>query len=283
MKRIALLLTGLPRFWRQCMPSQLAMLEDSGVDIFFHFWDVISEAEKLELIAALKPRAYKFEAQQDFSAYDAEGGISKPDRINIPSRMVSQFYSWHGVAKLFEPFINDYDWAVRSRSDLQFVYSIAHIFPQLKPNDIVVNWWNHDEGSGDVKLLSDIFAFGDSQMILDYHKLYDHLPEYKQTQIFNPEMLITHHLHQIPNAHIISDDFMYYFIRRGHMDGYTVEQCMRENPGRNKWLDPEYVNATTNFYRMRAGEIGENHVSQFARIQLNELRHELAEAEAKKG
>ncbi len=257
--------------WQRCLPTQIDMFQENQVDVFCHFWDVIEDAEKQAILKLLNPKAYLFEKPQDFSALDVKGGVKIPDNINIPSRMASQYYSWRAVARLFEPLSKDYNFAVRTRSDLQFVYSIEHIFPQLKPKDIVMPWWQESE------LLSDIFAFGDIDIMLHYHKMFDYMMKYAETEIFNSEVLLMHHMKYCHDAHIITDNRQYYFVRRPHMDMYTIEQCLQENPGRNKWLDPEVVDAHKGFYKMRAGDIGLEHIENFRSFQLDKLREEIAE------
>ena len=166
--RIALLLSGLPRLWRQCLASQMDLIQDYPHDVFFHFWDTIDANEKDEIVDRLKPRAYCFEPPQDFSHVDTDASIV-PDNINIPSRLFSQYHSWRSVGRLVEPFKNDYDLGIRSRADLQFAYTLDHMLPKLKPNDIVIPWWNEKI------VLSDLFAVGGIEPILYYHTLYDHV------------------------------------------------------------------------------------------------------------
>ena len=189
--KIALLLSGLPRQWQPSLATQLDMFPNCEVDVFFHFWDVIPAAEKQQLLALTTPKAHYFEEPQDFSFMDNNPAIIL-DNINIPSRLASQYYSWNQVAELFKPYAQNYDCAIRSRSDLQFVYSVEYIAKQLKPGELMLPWW--EEG----KLIADIFAMGDPEAILYYLSLFDHLAEYSLTQSFNPEALVTHHLAQSP-------------------------------------------------------------------------------------
>ena len=267
--RIALMLSGLPRHWRRCLPTQLALFQNYAVDVFFHFWDVVNDAEKDEIVSLLKPRAYQFEAPQDFSAADDDPSLRR-DSINIPSRMFSQYYSWRGVARLIEPHLNDYTHAMRSRSDLNFVYGVEHIVPQLKPNDILLSWWNEN-------VLSDIFAFGGIQAIYRFHTLYDHVRDYVPHILFNPEALLSLHLLKKEDIHIYTENFQYCYVRRGHMDSYTDEQALRECPGRNKWLEPEIVAAHKDYHSHIGGEAGIKHVNDFRFIQVAMLIEQVAE------
>jgi hypothetical protein len=267
--RVALLLSGLPRQWQQCLPSQLELLKDYQVEVFFHFWDTIDDAEKAAIVALLKPRAYRFEAPQDFSAIDLDP-LFKRDAINAPSRMFSQFYSWRGVGQIFAPYKNDYDVAMRSRADLQFVYSLNHVVPNLKPHEILIPWWNEDY------LLSDLFAIGGVEPILYYHQLYDQLRSYAADNVFNPELMLTRHIEQRPDFRVYPDKHQYFFVRRAHMAGYTLEQAMAENPGRNRWLDPEIVAAHKEYHQRLGGEAGATHVENFRTTQLKIMVDEVA-------
>jgi len=265
MKKIALLLSGLPRMWQPSLQTQLDMLQEHDVDVFFHFWDTIDQPEKDALLALLKPKACMFDPPRDFSEMDRRADI-KHDKINVPSRITSQFYSWSRVAQLFAPYVKDYDFALRSRSDLQFVYSIAHAFNELKPNDLVVSWALHE------RLVSDIFAFGGAEAIHFYLTLYDQLEEYIRTCDYNPEALLTHHLGRRTDIHIYTEDFKFFFIRRPHMTDYTIEQCLAEDYGANKWLNPEVVENHRQFFGAVHGEDGIAHVEAFRAKQIARIK-----------
>jgi hypothetical protein len=175
------------------------------------------------------------------------------------------------VAKLFEPFKDEYNLAMRSRSDLHFVYSISHIFSQLKPPDILINWWKPGT------LLCDFFALGGVKPILYFHSLYDHLADYAKEYEFNSEHLLTNHFSNRPDIHIYTESFRYFFIRRPHMTNYTAEQAMLEDPGRNKWLDPEIYQAHKGHHQQKKGEEGEVFVKDFRHFQLRTLVDEVRE------
>jgi hypothetical protein len=264
MKKIALLLSGLPRMWQPSLSTQLDMFQKYQVDVFFHFWDTIDQAEKAAILKLTRPKAHIFEPPKDFSDVDRDPVFIR-DNINVPSRLASQYYSWRRVADLFEPHMADYDFAMRSRADLQFVYSVEHIFEQLKPNDLLIPWWEEN------KYMSDIFALGDKDAIFYYHTMYDHMREYAATVHLNPELFMMHHLMQRKDLHIYSETFKYFFVRRPHMADYTVEQCMEENPGRSKWMDPEIIKAHEDFHRGQSGDDGIKHVKHFQAVQLTKL------------
>jgi len=260
-EKIALLLSGLPRLWRKCLPTQLAMFTNHRVDVFCYFWDTIDAAEKADLLGLLKPKDWRFAAPADFSAEDVNPLYTR-DRINIPSRMCSQYASWRGVADLFAPHAQNYRLAVRSRSDLQFIARLDDAAAVLGVHDLLLPWW--DVG----QLYSDLFAVGGAQVILHYHRLLDGLPEYAKTNIFNPEVLLMHHLAQYPGLRVGNGGRDRFFVRRPHMDNYTIEQAMRENPGFNKWLDPETVAYHKEGFARRYGEAGLAFVDQFRDEQM---------------
>jgi len=267
--RVAVLLSGLPRQWRTCLPTQQALLQDFNADFFFHFWDTVDDKEKEEIVSLLKPRAYCFQPPRDFSEADSDPTLLQ-DTINIPSRMLSQYYSWREVGKLVEPFRDDYDLGMRSRADLHFVYSLNHIIPKLKPMDILVSWWKKDY------VLSDLFAIGGMEPVLYFHQLFDHVREYASGREFNSEVLLTAHFEARQDFHIYTEEGQkFFFVRRPHMENYTPEQAMLEDPGRNKWLDTEIVAAHEQFHKEQKGEAGACHVKGFREKQLLMLAEEV--------
>jgi len=267
--KIALLLSGLPRQWQPSLLTQINMLAPNEVGVFFHFWDTVGASEKDEILRLTKPVAHSFEPQKDFSGFDHDP-VVKPDNINAPSRLASQYYSWKQVGELFAPHAQEYDFALRSRADLHFVNSVNYIFPQLGQNNIVAPWWDEN------KLLADIFALGDPASILYYHRLYDRLTEYAASCLFNPEVLLMQHLAeaQPPIKVYTETNQQWYFVRRPHMAGMTLDECMKENPGRNKWLDPEVLKAHKDFHTAKKGNEGAQFVDFFTASQLASLMKE---------
>lgn len=263
MPRIALLLSGLPRQWRRSLPTQLKLFAEP-IDVFFHFWDVIDYQEKVEMVDLLRPKAYCFEPPRDFSKIDSDPRV-KRDSISVPSRLLSQYYSWHQVGRLFEPSIEQYDLGIRSRTDLQFIKSMNSIRYRFGGHDLLVPWW---ETGG---LLSDIWAIGGVNAILYYHKMYEKVQDYAKSTLFNAELLIMNHLRQQPQIKVSTTSRKLFFVRRPHMEHYSVEQAMSEHAGQNKWLDPEVIAAHKDFFRHTGDQAGEAKVERFAEFQLVEL------------
>ena len=50
---------------------------------------------------------------------------------------------------------------------------------------------------------------------------------------------------------------------------------MLENPGRNKWLDPEVVQAHANYHQQKNGEEGASYFRGFQQSQLHKLVNEV--------
>lgn len=270
-KRIALMLSGLPRQWRGSLQSQLLLFRNHQVDVFFHFWDTIDAAEKDEIVALLQPRAYVFEPPRDFLAEDTNP-LYQRDTINMPSRLFSQYYSWREVANLMEPHKADYDFAMRSRSDLNFVRDLEPALKYLQPNDILAPWCQDH-----TNIIPDLFAFGAVNAILHYHKIMDYLQKLASQCCFNPEVLLRAHLDTYPNIQTLTTEERYFFVRRPHMTTYSAEQALREDPGLNKWLDPEQATSFRELHRRLNGDAGARHVEAFRYAQGQRLVVEVAQ------
>lgn len=264
-KRIALMLSGLPRQWRVSLQSQLFSFRHHQVDVFFHFWDTIDAAEKDEIVALLQPRAHIFETPRDFLSED-KNPLYQRDNINMPSRLFSQYYSWREVAKLMEPHKADYDLAVRSRSDLNFVRDIEAAALDMKPNDILLPQCRQKE-----KQILDLLAFGDVDAILYYHKMIDSIQTLAQERLFNPELMLKAHLDAYPDIRILTIDNDYFFVRRAHMKGYSAGQALLEDPRLNKWLDPEIVSEFRDLHQRADGDAGAKQVEAFSYSQAHKL------------
>jgi len=264
------MLSGLPRQWRVSLQSQLFSLRNHQVDVFFHFWDTIDAAEKDEIVALLKPRAYSFETPRDFLSED-KNPLYRRDKINLPSRLFSQYYSWREVAKLMEPYKADYDLAVRSRSDLTFVRDIDSIIITIKYADIFAPKCIENEN-----MMVDLLAFGDVEAIIYYHKMFDYLPKLSQGRLFNPEFMLKAHMEACPDIRILTVDDNYFFVRRPHMQGYSVEQALLEDPRLNKWLDPEMVSEYRDLHHRLDGDAGAKNVELFGCSQAKRLMVEVA-------
>jgi hypothetical protein len=236
MAKIALLFSGLPRQWQHCAESQHRLFRDNPTDVFFHFWDTVDDAEKSRIVEAYRPKTHQFEKPADFTAQERQ--IKLLDRINTPARALSQYYSWRAVARLFEAHCaqtgDRYDFAVRIRADLLFTCALDKILPVIQQNQIFLSNLNN------FGMINDTFALGPVAPILYFLSIYDHIMEYTKTIQFNPEMLLIEHLRRRSDIKLLSAPFPF-LVFRPHMVGRPINECMKENPGWNKWEDPEIV------------------------------------------
>jgi hypothetical protein len=270
MARVALLLSGLPRQWRQCAASQLALAAGYDADVFFHFWDTVDEQEKSEIVAAYAPRLHAFEKPRDFTGEEAK--FRKLDNINSPSRMLSMYASWREVRRLFDSYRSaygvEYDFAVRLRSDLMFFAPLAPLLKQLGANDLLLT--NHN----DFGVVNDMFAVGGVEPIRYYLSLFDRVMEYKDQVLCNPERMLMHHLERRPKEFRLLDAPVVTLVFRPHMEGMTIENCLKQHPGSSKWLDPEIVADHKEFHQRSKGELGVSHVERFAGSHVKNLGSE---------
>lgn len=260
--RIALLLSGLPRMWDGPVHSQVGMFGEP--DVFCHFWDTIDAAEKRRLTDTLRPKVCVFEPLPDFGFADRYEGVPF-DNVNVPSRMLSQYTSWQRVGTLFAPYAPQYGLAVRSRTDLEFVQPVELTLPADGTEALLVYVFPDNPS-----LLFDAFAMGTPNAVLWFHAMLSRVWHYVRQASFNPESLLRAHIMsypgtlalQIPNH--AEPKPLPFFVRRPHMAGWPVEQCLGEDAGGAKWLDPEIVAAFKAFHTIRHGPDGAAFVDRFA-------------------
>jgi hypothetical protein len=267
MAKIALLFSGLPRQWQHCVQSQLRLFQKNSVDVFFYFWDTIDSAEKQQLLNAYEPRAFAFEPQLDFTVYDST--ITRRDNINIPSRMMSMYYSWKRVGEIFSEYQSatntTYDYAVRLRADLMFFDTLDHLLNEIGSNELLIS--DHHN----FNLINDMFALGGVEPILYYHTIFDHLLSYEESVDFNPERMLMHHLNQNGRGIVFLFSTLKMLVFRPHMVGLPIEECLKEHPGASKWLDPEVVEAFKDYHFRQGGVDGVSTVEGFQQHQIKAL------------
>ena len=259
--KIALLIAGLPRQWRYCIQSQLDMLKNHEVDVYCWFWNTLPPQERMRLTNSIKGlKACAFESPRDFGDWDDNLDIT-PDNINIPSRMMSQYYAWSKVAELFLNNKGDYDLAIRSRSDLQFVTGIDDILDKVTSEGLVVPWTEKDV------FISDLFAVGRVSQILYYLSMYQFIERYAEDTLFNSELLLARHLFDKVGVNLVIDEKLSerFFVRRPYMKNMSPEECLKHPAGMSKWLDPEIISAHE---KLR----GVGHVTQFREKQIKHIK-----------
>ncbi len=265
--RVALLYSGLPRMWEECVPAHRALFPGAQVDVFCHFWNTVDDAERRRMLDTLKPGLWQMEAPQNYSMID-QYDFLKRDNINPPSRMVSQYTSWQRVGALFAPYAPLFDVAVRMRADLSFHQPLDVDLAAIAKRQIGFVGYHWVERKG---ILFDAFALGTPGYILHYHMLMTRIWDYAAELVFNPEVLITRHLQEYPKSIAIDvREKLPFFIRRPHMAGWSVEECLSEGPGVAKWRDPEIHKAHLDYHAGRSGEAGVQHVNRFRAHQLGE-------------
>ena len=253
--------------WEECVSTHRALFPGATVDVFCHFWDTIEPAERQRLIAAMKPGCWQFEAPQDYGLVDTYEFL-KPDNINPPPRMVSQYTSWHRVGALFAPYAPLFDVAVRMRTDLFFHQPLAVDLEAIAKRQLGFVGYHWTERKG---VLFDAFALGTPGYILHFHMLMSRIWDYAAEHVFNPEVLITRHVQEYPKMLAIEvRETLPFFIRRPHMAGWPMEDCLKEGPGVTKWRDPDIHQAYLDYHEGRGGEAGAQHVNRFRAHQLGE-------------
>jgi hypothetical protein len=269
--RIAVVLSGLPRMWRACVDSQKMLLTDipADIDFFFHFWDSVDESEKIAIRDSYKPLAWTFEPYRSLDHWNHRNDL-QCDNINVPARMVSQYTSWQESLRLLteSKAINDYDIIVRIRSDLMFFQPLGGLIKNCAKRFIFLTSHN------DFGIVNDMFAIGDSVSMAGYLNLIDSIEAYKSSVIFNPELLLRHHLLQIAKTGVEIRSFnIPILVVREHMVGKTIAECMNEHPGQNKWLDRDIIASFQAFHAKRHGEMGVQHLQKFMSAQLEQMQN----------
>ncbi|HVY16438.1 MAG TPA: hypothetical protein VHB27_14525 [Rhodopila sp.] len=263
--RVALLYSGLPRMWEESVPTHRPLFPGAEVHAFCHFWDTVPPEERQRLNALLRPALCQYESVPDFSMIDQYEWL-KRDNINVPSRMVSQYAGWQRVGTLFAPYAPLFDVVVRIRTDLSFFRPLNVDLDAIarKQTDFVGYEWTETKG-----VLFDAFALGTPSVMVHFHMLLSRLWDYAADTAFNAEFLLTRHVRTYHRPVSIEvRDTLPFFIRRPHMAGWSVEQCVAEGPGVAKWRDPEIHNAHLAYHGKRAGDAGIQHVNRFRARQL---------------
>ncbi len=266
--RIALLFSGLPRMWRECFETQRRLFDGIEPAVFFHFWDTVDANEKRAMLEVMRPQAFLFECPVDFGFVEDYPEI-RPDNINVPSRMISQYVSWRKVATLFQPYAPRFDLAARTRSDLHFFERLDYDLRTLVHGEIglLAHDWPEDP-----QFLSDLFAIGKPRAIVYYLSLLDRVWDYAKVCPFNPEALLTKHIESGtadvgPSIFAMSE--LPFFVFRPHMIDWPLDLCRAEGPGVSKWRDDEIMAAHRRYHTARRAQAGADHVDRFAQVRLS--------------
>ena len=220
--RVALLYSGAPHFWRPCVASHRAQFPDADVDVYAHFWDTIGDAEKMELLDAIRPVAWRFDPPPDFRAVD-EYAFVKRDSRYLPSDLTRACVSQRHVATMFAPHMVRYDLAVRLRTDLFFFDRIGYDLERMRTNDLsLLGWWSREN----LQLISDLCAVGKPREMLYWHSVLDYIWTYAKDNPMTPERLLMSHLAAYPVRRKMFMMREYPFLLRdAGQNGWTAEEC----------------------------------------------------------
>lgn len=194
--KIAICLSGQPRFLKKCIPSlKKHLLEKNEADLFIHtWWDSslvnehfdssipyqhgrvgVFERDVPELIYELNPTLFIIEKPFNFNS---EGLISAPT-ANVSS-LLSNFYSQQKSIELKRQFENDhdfiYDAVLRTRIDMYY-YDSIDIKSVFRKNCFLLNAeWQTErqymiQGLGDYTM-DDNFVIAESKLIDIYGETY---------------------------------------------------------------------------------------------------------------
>jgi len=173
--RIALCISGQPRFWKRCHENWLLNLfPRMEKDVFFHLWDynntsnndsyyTIDESEKDDILNILNPKKYVFDSRH----INPAGPHVIPNTYFVSSPIGwwchSQYYSmWHSsrLKRSYEIENSfEYDLVFRIRTDLVFTSPIN--YHSIEPNTV------YTVGNGYVSqhnrfMVADTFFYADS-------------------------------------------------------------------------------------------------------------------------
>lgn len=202
--RIALCLSGIPRFW------ETFNKDDYGdVDIFIHSWEESSLDNNClknnfdgsiglnykwdtNILSRLNPKKYLIES---LSKYDFEEQ-KKKFRINegkCRDSVLPMFCSLYKSIQLCLPY--DYDIVIRSRFDIRFIQQIKYI------NDSTIKIPDQFHYLG----LCDQFAYGPTNLMSQYSKVYLYLQDNRDIQL-NPEIILKKYIRKVRLKTTLTND-----------------------------------------------------------------------------
>lgn len=269
--RVALLYCGLPRMWRECHASQIALFEGAEVHVFCHFWDVVSAEEKNEILATMQPSRYIFEPLPDLTITDRYENFRR-DVITVPSRLLSQYASWMKLAALFTPFAPLFNIAMRSRTDLEFHAPITPALEAIQQQraELALFEWPYQDATQ--TLFSDTCALGTPRAVLYFLNILTRVWDYAPKSVFNPELLLTTHIHAYPGTLNLATLKQWpFFIRRPSMANWPLERCIAASAGDTKWQEPEIIEAHQRHHAERYGQDGLRRVELFRGLRIKGL------------
>jgi hypothetical protein len=205
--KIAILLSGEPRTFRECYPSlESNILSKNECDIFLHMYD---DNDTSEVLRMYSPKKIIIENKNDIVL-----NISKLCHTNKPieTNVEGIFYQWRNINKVFNLICGDYDCVVKTRYDVKYTNPLY-----LKTFDM--NMLNVPVGGDWRGGMFDMMAFGSKNIMSHYCSLYDFIEKYSIDGVqCHSEILNRHH-----NVQISTNRFEYTVLLRRQFDKGYIE------------------------------------------------------------
>ena len=232
--KVAVCLSGQPRYFRECSPYLLRSLENLDVDFFIHSWYhenmvndelkpqskdgdrrgwVVEKETDRGLLETYMPKAFKFEEQKKFiPKFDFS---KRTSYWGPPEYLISSFYSNKQVGKLLHDYVDNtntnYDLVISTRTDFAPVVNLADSFVGKNMQDIITafvpgNDWNK-------KYMNDPFVASTYENMMHWFNNYDCFEDDWLAGIdFCPHRLRFHHMQKLETgfAEILSNAWYYY-------------------------------------------------------------------------
>ena len=213
--KIAVGLSGQPRTWRHTHSSLFAFFAGHEIDVFFHTWDELDEAELAGIVAAYSPRAYRVESRPLF--LDEKRNLA--ERFpNLPP--FTTFDMFHSVAESLKLALaadtggEGYDLVCRTRFDTLYDGTLTGV---VAPDGcILVRPGNYDRDGG----CDDQFAIGGLGAMRLYAGVSDWLPRGLQQLSgpwFRPEVALCHYLTTVCGLSLAREPFALTLLREGQV------------------------------------------------------------------
>jgi hypothetical protein len=210
--RVAICLYGYPSFYENGFKSYNNFLESIDFDFFIHSWCKENSSKKeinnlyKNINNLYKPKKFEIEKQIDFKNYfecDVDTRYLKKEFVQNGTAVhttVSPLYSMYRVGKLLEPYSNNYDIVIVSRTDVFCNQQLKNLNP-IDLNTIYSSYcegdvWNMKlpDGSIDVKMI-----FSNFKNMSFLMNIYDSLKEYieKEKRPLCHHRLFAYHLKKL--------------------------------------------------------------------------------------
>ena len=232
--KVAVCLSGQPRYFRECSPYLLKSLDGFDVDFFIHAWYhenmvdnelkpqskdgtrrgwVVEKDTDKGLLETYSPKSFKFEEQKKF--FPKFDFSKRSSYWGPPEYLISSFYSNKEVGKILQAYVKEtdekYDLVISTRTDFAPVYSLSDSFFDKNTQDIITafvpgNDWNR-------KYMNDPFVASNYENMVHWFNNYDHFEEDWLGGVdFCPHRLRFHHMKKLEKgfSEILENAWYYY-------------------------------------------------------------------------